>query len=99
MSEQESRRQPLGMYGLRQGSDTAFCTQGLYELLGVPPQEQRGSHCPKEYLRQLLDSRLGDPDDGGLCRVALADGEHYLLHRCEKMGGSVIGTVLDVTEA
>lgn len=84
----------IGMYELPKDDATAYCTRGVYQLLGL---EAGPTTLSSDECRLLLDSALTEEVEPGVWRVNAGRGTRYVRHRQINQGTSIIGTLLDVT--
>lgn len=88
----------MGVFEVKANEDTVYCSPGMFDLLDC-----RELACGKEKMRrdtfaQLMNDRFSQPYDQDIWRVQRGEKALYLRYRQHENEGTVMGTLLDVTD-
>ena len=88
---------PVGVFEVRQDSDMAYCSDGVFTLLGREDLLPRKNLIPKDVCTDMVERAMADKVDDSVYRLKLATGTRYVRIRHIPDQYGIIGTVLDVT--
>lgn len=88
----------MGVFELRQGEDTVYCSQGFFDLLNCRELAIDKDHMKLEAFKQLMYDRFTDAFDTDVWCVRFGQQKMYLRYRQHKADEFIMGTLLDVTE-
>ena len=87
----------VGIYELRQDRDEAYCSRGVYELLGRPRAEWQDTTLPMADCEALLREALTDEVYPSTYRIMTPEGARYVRRATLRQKWGLIGTLADVT--
>lgn len=87
----------VGVYEIRNDSDSAYCSDGVYQLLGRTDLSGRNNLLPKLSCEAMIAKAMADPVEDAVYRLTVGGAERFV--RVKQMQGQhgTVGTVIDVT--
>lgn len=87
----------VGVFEIRDDSDTAYCSGGVFSLLNREDLHTGNHMIPKATCLQMVESAMQNPVDDQVYLVRTEQGERFLRIKNTKEQHTLVGTILDVT--
>ncbi len=88
----------VGVYEVKQHTDTAWCSADFFTLLDCPEDATHGGDVPKARLYQIMHEKLTDPIDTDVWRLPGPGGRDRYIRRVHlEHRQALLGAVMDVT--
>jgi diguanylate cyclase (GGDEF)-like protein len=86
-----------GVFEIRNDSDTAYCSDEVFTLLGREDLYSRNNRIPKAVCLDMVERAAADPAEESVFRLYTGENERFVrIRRLEEQNGSV-GAIFDVT--
>lgn len=87
----------VGVFEIRQDSDLAYCSDGVFKLLGREDSRGKKNLIPKQRCLAMVEAAMADRVEEATYRVRILGAEHFVRIKQMQEENATIGTVLDVT--
>ncbi len=87
----------VGVFEIRNDSETAYCSDDVFTLLGREDMRTRSNLIPKTVCLAMVEQAMAEPVEESVYRLYVGENERFVrIRRLQEQSGSV-GAIFDVT--
>lgn len=88
----------MGVFEIKPQEDVVYCSPGFFALMDCQQFASGVEQMRRDTFSQLMHSRFEKPYDGDVWQVRRSGQKLFMRYRQHEKDGTVMGTLLDVTE-
>ena len=89
---------PVGVFEMRNDSDTAYCSDGFFAMLGYADAKgQNSNFIPVKRCQEIVNAAMANRVEESVYRIFTREGERYVRIKRLQEEQATLGTILDVT--